>query len=246
MENVSKIRQMVGLIDLTTLSETDTNSVVSKLCRKASYKALKCAAICVYPKFVAHAKKELKALGNGKTVVATVANFPTGDNPLRDVIEEIEYCIEQGADEIDVVIPYKKLQSGDIQTVKDFVEIVKKACKNKILKIIIESGELNKEQIKQACDICIDNHVSFIKTSTGKTENGANVKDVETILNQIVLRSSNCGVKVSGGVKTYEDADSYIKLFEKYLPHHELSNLKFRIGASSLLEDLLNKTVVQP
>ncbi len=241
MNKLLQIKETIGLIDLTTLSEDDTQEKVKKLCESASYKIARCAAVCVYPQFVSYAKSYLKELANKTTTVATVVNFPSGDLPIKDVVEEITYAINQGADEIDAVIPYKKLKEGDTEAVANYIEIVRKACGDKVLKIIIESGELTKDEIKTACVLCIKYHVDFIKTSTGKTSVGATQEAVETILKQIFLHSSDCGLKVSGGVKTFEDAMLYSELFKKYLPKSEFSSLKFRIGASSLLQTLIER-----
>ncbi len=158
------VQQALSLMDLTSLNDDDTQEVIETLCSNASTEFGHTAAVCVYGDFVKTAKLALKG---SDIQVATVANFPCGSTDIEAVIAEIEGQVADGADEIDVVIPYKALIDGDDEIVAEVVAKSKAACGDKLLKVIIESGELKtKPLIKRASEIAIENGADFIKTST--------------------------------------------------------------------------------
>ena len=168
VNNLDQAKLIFSLLDLTNLNETDTEDNIKLLCSQASGPLGHVAAICIYPQFVALAKKNIK---NSAVKIATVSNFPKGNKTLTMVLQEIKQAIADGANEIDVVIPYQDYLAGKISEVKDFITACKIACgKNILLKVILESGILQKpEIITQVSRDVILSGADFIKTSTGKT-----------------------------------------------------------------------------
>lgn len=242
MDNVESAKKLIGLLDLTTLNDNDTNETIATLCQKAIGKYGNTASVCIYPQFISYAKNILP----NDFKVATVVNFPDGiaNNTLLE--KEILSAISFGADELDVVLPYKSFLSGDIDFCKEYLDIARETCQNKVLKIIIETGELKDVlAIKQATKLCIDANADFVKTSTGKTETSATPQAANAILETIAQSGkTTVGFKASGGIKTLYDAKAYLTLAQSIMGNEWISPSTFRIGASSLLNDLI-KTIEQ-
>ena len=159
--------------------------------------------------------------------------------------KEIASAVRLGADELDVVLPYRALLGGDIEFCTDYLTHAREACAKKTLKIIIETGELKTvDNIRQAAILCINAKADFIKTSTGKTPVSATPEAANIILETIFRYGKNTGFKASGGIKTFADAKKYLTLAQSIMgPAWPLPGC-FRIGASSVLNDLL-KTIKQ-
>lgn len=241
MDNIELAKLLINTLDLTTLNDTDTNETVTNLCQKAITKYGNTASVCIYPQFIPHAKTILPQ--NFK--IATVVNFPQGlaNNTLLE--KEILTAINFGADELDVVFPYHTFLEGDIDFCKEYLSIAREECGNKTLKIIIESGELKSTlAIKQATQLCIDANADFIKTSTGKTTVSATPEATNAILETIAQNGKNIGFKASGGIKTFYEAKAYLNLAQSIMGKDWVNQSHFRIGASSLLNDLI-KTIEQ-
>ena len=159
------------LMDLTTLNDDDTNEKVIALCHQAKTPVGNTAAICIYPRFIPIARKTLKEQGTPDVRIATVTNFPHGNDDIEIALAETRAAIAYGADEVDVVFPYRALIAGNEQIGFDLVKDCKDACAaaNVLLKVIIETGELKEEAlIRKASEISIKAGADFIKTSTGK------------------------------------------------------------------------------
>ena len=159
------------LMDLTTLNDDDTNEKVIALCHQAKTPVGNTAAICIYPRFIPIARKTLNAQGTPDIRIATVTNFPHGNDDIDIALAETRAAIAYGADEVDVVFPYRALIAGNEQVGFDLVKACKEACAaaNVLLKVIIETGELKEEAlIRKASEISIKAGADFIKTSTGK------------------------------------------------------------------------------
>ena len=159
------------LMDLTTLNDDDTNEKVIALCHQAKTPVGNTAAICIYPRFIPIARKTLKEQGTPDIRIATVTNFPHGNDDIEIALAETRAAIAYGADEVDVVFPYRALIAGNEQIGFDLVKACKDACAaaNVLLKVIIETGELKEEAlIRKASEISIKAGADFIKTSTGK------------------------------------------------------------------------------
>lgn len=247
--NREMLVQLIGLIDLTTLEGTDNLKKIQELCQLADsipddYGISQSVySICVYPSMVSAVKSTLK---NPNVKIASVAcAFPSGQLPLHLKLEEVRYAIEQGADEIDMVIFRGAFLAGDYQTTFDEVKAVKEVCgKDVLLKVILETGELETlENIRLASDISIAAGADFIKTSTGKINQGASLEAIyvmcEAIQDFYEATGKAVGVKASGGVRSIVDAYQYMQVIETILGSEWLNPLRTRFGASSLTTNIL-------
>lgn len=234
----------LSLMDLTSLNENDTDEVITALCRQANTEFGSPAAVCVYPRFVPIARKTLQKLGLSQVKIATVTNFPHGNDDIEIALAETNAAIAYGADEVDVVFPYRTLMNGDEKCGFALVSACKKACAEQgvLLKVIIESGELKTaELIRKASEISIQAGADFIKTSTGKVPVNATLESAEIMLQTIADLGvqDKVGFKAAGGVRTAQDAQQYLQLTARILGEAWINADHFRFGASGLLNDLL-------
>jgi deoxyribose-phosphate aldolase len=231
------------LIDLTTLSGSETDLDIIQLCKSAMTDYGNTAAICVYPKHVTTVKTFFASVGNSQIKLATVVNFPTGEESIEKVIADTRLAIEHGANEIDLVLPYQALMAGDIQSVEAMLSACKHACADQAaLKVIIESGVLcTPELIVQASELCLKHGADFIKTSTGKVKVNATQEAAQLILQTIKDSGRlDAGLKVSGGVKTLDEAKQYLSIAQQIMGDDWINPAHFRFGASSLLNHIID------
>ncbi|UJF20108.1 deoxyribose-phosphate aldolase [Vibrio sp. SS-MA-C1-2] len=231
------------LMDLTTLNDNDTDEIVIELCRNAKTAVGNTAAICIYPRFIPVAKKALREQGTPDVRIATVTNFPHGNDDIDIAVAETKAAIAYGADEVDVVFPYRTLIAGDETCGFELVKQCKAACDGKLLKVIIETGELKDEAlIKRASELSIEAGADFIKTSTGKVPVNATPESAEIMLNVIkdMGVAKTVGFKPAGGVRTADDAKAYLDMADRILGADWADNMHYRFGASSLLANLLH------
>ena len=188
-------------IEHTLLKQDATKEGLEKLFEEAIQN--KFLGVCVNPCFVKDAKKSLK---NSNVKIVTVIGFPLGANTPEVKAFETKKAIEDGADEIDMVINVSKLKDKDYDYVKKDIESVRHACPDNILKVILETDLLTKDEIKKACEICIDAKADLVKTSTGFVKNGvgAKVEDVELMYQTV--SPFGLKVKASGGIRDAEKA----------------------------------------
>ncbi|GAB1623417.1 deoxyribose-phosphate aldolase [Agarivorans sp. B2Z047] len=232
-------RQALSLMDLTTLNDDDTRESVAALCAQAKSAQGQVAAICIYPRFIPFARKVLAEHDASDVKIATVTNFPLGEDDVELAVAETKAAVAYGADEVDVVFPWRALMAGNEQVGFDLVKACKAACGEIKLKVIIESGELNSpELIAKASELSIKAGADFIKTSTGKVPVNATPEAAEIMLKAIAEFNPDCGFKAAGGVKSAEQAKIYLDLATKTLGDDWLSQAHFRFGASSLLAAL--------
>ncbi|WP_426357747.1 deoxyribose-phosphate aldolase [Pseudocolwellia sp. HL-MZ19] len=231
----------LSLIDLTTLTNNESDSDIITLCQQANSSVGETAAICIYPKYIPVAKAQLAKQNTPNIKIATVTNFPHGNDNVESAVNETLEAVNLGADEVDVVFPYKALIAGNADIGFELVKACKAACgSNVLLKVIIETGELSTpELIKQASEISINAGADFIKTSTGKVAVNATPEAAKIMLNVINDLNPNVGFKAAGGVKDVNDAEVYLSLVFDILGASWLSKTHFRFGASSLLGNLL-------
>ncbi|MEG9482374.1 deoxyribose-phosphate aldolase [Mannheimia sp. HC-2023] len=234
----------LALMDLTTLNDNDTDEKVIALCEQAKTDFGTPAAVCVYPRFIPIARKTLKAQGIEQVKIATVTNFPHGNDDIDIAVAETKAAVAYGADEVDVVFPYKALIAGNEQIGFELVKQAKAVCqeKNVLLKVIIETGELKSEElIRKASEISIRAGADFIKTSTGKVAVNATLESARIMLETIrdLGVAETVGFKAAGGVKTSEEAAEYLALARSILGSDWVNCSHFRFGASSLLGNLL-------
>ena len=227
----------LALLDLTSLNDTDTEETVKTLCAKSHGEFGHTAAVCIWPRFVKLAKEELK----GTPVrVATVVNFPHGGTDIEATVAETKQAIADGADEIDVVLPYKAFMDGDTASAKALLDATRKACAGKTMKVIIESGVLaHANTIAEASRLSIACGADFIKTSTGKTPVSATLEAANVMLEVIRESGKPVGFKASGGVRSTEQAADYMTLADKIMGPKWISLMTFRFGASGLRDSLL-------
>ena len=237
----STSRQALQLMDLTSLNDNDTPEVIIALCKNAKTEAGHTAAVCVYPRFVPVAKKALREEGLTDVTVATVTNFPAGGDDIDVAVAETRAAIAYGADEVDVVFPYRALIAGNEEVGAELVRRCKEACGDIMLKVIIESGELKDPAlIRKASDISIEAGADFIKTSTGKVPVNATPEAARIMLEAIRdSGKTNVGFKPAGGVRTAEDAAEHLAIATEILGADWIDRNHYRFGASSLLDSLL-------
>ncbi|MGF1869732.1 deoxyribose-phosphate aldolase [Photobacterium indicum] len=231
------------LMDLTTLNDDDTDEKVIALCKNAKTAVGNTAAVCIYPRFIPAAKKQLREQGTPEVRIATVTNFPHGNDDIEIAVAETKAAVAYGADEVDVVFPYRALIAGNAEVGFELVKQCKAACGDILLKVIIETGELKTEAlIKQASELSIKAGADFIKTSTGKVPVNATPEAAEIMLTVIkdMDVAKTVGFKPAGGVRTAEDAQAFLAMADRILGGDWADNMHYRFGASSLLANLLH------
>lgn len=245
---VRGLKLALSMIDLTTLEGKDTEDRVRHLCAKAVHPADNMpglppvAAVCVYPPFVALAKKLLK---NTTVKVASVAtSFPSGLAPQDLRLEETRRAVETGADEIDMVISRGKFLAGEHAFVYDEIAAVKEACGSACLKVILETGELvTLENVRAASDLALKAGGDFIKTSTGKIQPAATLPVtlvmLEAVRDYFFQTGEKRGIKPAGGIASAKLALQYLVMVRETLGHAWLTPDLFRLGASKLANDIL-------
>jgi deoxyribose-phosphate aldolase len=229
----------LSLLDLTNLRDDCDEAAIENLCLRAQTPYGHTAAICIWPRFVAKARA---ILGPDHAVrIATVVNFPSGDLPVAEVVAETEAAVADGADEIDLVIPYRALIAGNESPVTDMVTSVKSVCGDARLKVILETGELKDAAlVRHASDLAIAAGADFIKTSTGKVAVNATLEASDLMLQAIRDSKQRVGLKPAGDISTVADADLYLRLAEATMGPNWIMPSTFRFGASSLLDDILS------
>ncbi|WP_394821034.1 deoxyribose-phosphate aldolase [Pendulispora albinea] len=245
---VAGLKLAVAMMDLTTLEGKDSAGKVRALCNKA-LRPLEsdpsvgtCAAICVYPNWVATAKQALE--GSPVKVASVATAFPSGQSPLAIKLEDVRRAVDFGADEIDMVIDRGAMLSGQYAKVFDEIAATKEACGTAHLKVILETGELGSyDVVRKASEIGIAAGGDFIKTSTGKVQPAATpavtLVMLETIRDHYYATGHRVGMKPAGGVRTAKQALHYLVLVKETLGDDWLTPDLFRFGASALLNDVL-------
>ncbi|WP_054020301.1 deoxyribose-phosphate aldolase [Piscinibacter sakaiensis] len=231
-------------LDLTSLREDDTAERIVALAERARTPHGAPAALCVYPAWLQTARAALDARGLRAVRLATVVNFPRGESPVGTVCDEVAAARAAGADEIDVVLPWRALQAGDEAGPAALLAAVRTACGPQPLKVILETGELETpDAIARASRVALAAGADFLKTSTGKTARHATPEAAAVMLAEIdQARSAGgrpCGLKVSGGVAGLAEVQTYLALAARHLGRASLGPGNFRFGASSLLPALL-------
>lgn len=231
-------RRALALLDLTDLSDDCSVVDVRRLCERAVTAHGSVAAVCVWPRFVREASEILRG---SPVEVATVVNFPTGDEGVADVVATTRVAIEDGADEIDLVMPYRALSVGDEDVVVTMLDAVREVVNTpRLLKVILETGELGTpESVARAARLAIDHGADFVKTSTGKSKVSATPEAVSTMLREIAATRRPVGIKPSGGIRTVSDAATFLRLADEIMGEGWATPRTFRFGASGLLDAIL-------
>ncbi len=249
---VEGLKLALSMIDLTTLEGKDTPGKVKQLCYKALHlheqldDIPNVAAVCVYPTYVKIAKK---ALAGSDIQVASVATaFPSGQSSRNTKILDTQFAVEQGADEIDMVISRGEFLAGEYNFVYDEIASIKEACGEAHLKVILETGELDTlDNVRKASEIAMYAGADFIKTSTGKIQPAATMPVTYVMLDAIkdfYLKTGKIiGMKPAGGISTSKIALQYLVMLNEVLGKQWMNSTYFRFGASSLANDILMQLV---
>lgn len=237
------VLKLMSFIDLTTLNDTDNNKTVLKLIEKANagFENTYPAAVCVFSNFGDFAKENV----NDNINVAVVSTcFPSGQTLTKAKLYEIELVNQTKVDEVDIVINRGEFLAGNLEYVSNEIEEVRKRLPKKHLKVILETGELEtKEDILVASKLAMDAGADFIKTSTGKASVGSTPEAVfymcEEIKRFYIETGKKIGIKPAGGIRTIDDAVTLYKIVKNVLGEDWLTPELFRIGASSLYDNLI-------
>lgn len=243
------LAKIFSCIDNTTLEGSDTQAKVEQLCQRSiemqnsTYGVGHVAAVCVYPVFVRQACRLLQ--GSGIHTAAVAGGFPAGQIPLSIKLQEVHYALDEGADEIDTVISRGALIEGDDQRVFDELSAIREAVDGRLLKVILETGELpSPTLIAHASELAIAAGADFIKTSTGKISVSATPNAAQVMLNVIKKHHEKngkwVGFKAAGGISTPDEALNYYKFAIAVFGEENITNQFFRIGASRLTERLFS------
>lgn len=232
----------ISLLDLTRLEGRDgDDAAVAALCGKAKTHHGNVAAVCIYPRYIALARS---ALQDTNIAVATVVNFPSGEEPLAQVLEDLDRALDDGASEIDIVVPYKAWLRGDTHAIAALLDPVAEQCAGRaIIKAILETGLISESADRKALAYaCARPGVAFLKTSTGKAAVGATqeaVRDLVYVVADLHTAGHALGLKIAGGVRTLDELNHYHNLIVPVLGARFLAPTTLRIGASTLLDALL-------
>jgi deoxyribose-phosphate aldolase len=245
---VFALQLAIRVIDLTTLEGADTPGKVTALCSKAirpdpgDPSIPSCAAICVYPNLVPVARERLE--GTGVKVAAVATGFPSGQYPTAIKVADVRSAVELGADEIDMVIDRGAFLSGRYAKVYDEIVRVKEACGGAHLKVILETGELGSyDNVRRATLLAIAGGADFVKTSTGKVSPAATLPVALCMLEAVrdvhEETGRRVGFKAAGGIREAKQAVQHLVLVHETLGRDWLTPDLYRLGASSLLNDVL-------
>ena len=239
-DTARKARLALACLDLTSLTDGQDlkggEADIEALCAKADGTHGghgHTAAVCVWPRQAGFARSLLPPT----IAVAAVANFPDGSSDIRRAVRDTAEIVTAGAQEVDVVIPYRDLASAPA-----LLAAVRRECQGLLLKVIIETGEIDDEAlILQACRIALDAGADFLKTSTGKRPVAATPAAARLLLAAISTdptARARVGFKPAGGIRTVADAALYMQLTAEMLGQDAVTPARFRIGASGLLNDI--------
>ena len=213
--------EILRMVDHTLLKPESTTEDIKKLCDEAI--KFHTASICIPPSFVSFAKDYVK----DKMKICTVIGFPNGYNTTEVKVLETKDAIDNGADEIDMVINIGKLKEKKYDEILKEINSIKEVCENRILKVIIETCLLTEDEKIKMCEIVSNSNADFIKTSTGFSKGGATIDDIKIFKKHL---NSNKQIKAAGGISSFEDAEEFIK------------NGASRLGTSRLVKLMENNS----
>ncbi len=234
----AQARLALACLDLTSLNDDDAELDVARLCARAQGRFGPVAAVCVWPRFATFARRLLPA----HIAVAAVANFPDGSDDIARAVRDAETIVRSGAQEVDLVLPYRRLMVGDEHAVAQLVQAVRQVCAGLRLKVILETGEMKTTAlVTRASEISLAEGADFLKTSTGKTPVSATLPAARAMLQAIAadpVAATRAGFKASGGIRSVKEAATYFSLVAEILGLQAVVPARLRIGASSLLDDI--------
>ncbi|HSB98789.1 MAG TPA: deoxyribose-phosphate aldolase [Burkholderiaceae bacterium] len=231
-------RIALACLDLTSLNDGDSDADVIALCERANGPHGAVAAVCVWPRFARLARARVAPA----VKVAAVANFPDGSIDIPRTLRDIDTIVQAGAQEVDVVLPWRALLAGDDTACAALLRAARHASQGLTLKVILETGELPDDAtVERAARLALAEGADFLKTSTGKTRISATPRSAAVMLRAIAddaQAAVRVGFKASGGIRTVAAAIPYIDAVAQALGAQALAPTRFRIGASGLLADI--------
>ncbi len=242
--NRSKAMRILEMLEPTSLNFEDSIDDIEALCRSAETPVGNTAAVCVLPRYVETAFNTLR---RNTIKIATVINFPDGDNDIDDIKSMTEDVVNAGAQEIDLVLPYKAFLDGQFDHVTDILKTCREACgRQTLMKVILETGALiSKENIQSATYMAIACEADFIKTTTSRGPKGATLEETAYILEVLYLHqlkypdAARVGLKVAGGLRSANTAAQFLKLTDLIMGEDWADSHTMRFGASKLLDEIL-------
>jgi deoxyribose-phosphate aldolase len=250
-DNVTKVWQhLISFIDLTSLSDTDNEAKIKSLCKEAlafREKGLPApAAVCTFMPFLNVTRKMLA--GSGIRVAVVAGGFPHGQIPTQVKLDEIKYAVDGGAEEIDVVFSRGLFLSGQHHLVFDELAGIREHSRPLTLKVILETSDLQlKTRIIEASHLALNAGADFIKTSTGKSGEGATIKGIQYMIHALSehfrTTGRRAGIKPSGGISEPEEALSFYQIIKYELGDAWMTPETFRIGASRLAGKLAERAL---
>lgn len=233
-----QLLQLMSLLDVTRLQDEDSPEQVQCWLEQLGQSGYMPAAICLYTDYLPLVRQLAAPLPTA-IAVATVVNFPGGQQSAEQVGQQIEQALAAGANEIDCVLPYQELMAGRIAGVKSFLQDVRHATGSAVLKVIIESGELvTSQQVAKATELVIDSGADFVKSSTGKVAVGLTDEAAEIMLTVIAGAGRPVGFKASGGIRTLEQGLGLMQKYQQIIGQAATPK-RMRIGASALFQELV-------
>lgn len=228
----------LALIDLTDLGDAATEAGARDLCARAVTAHGPVAAVCLWPRFVATAKA---ALAGTPVKIATVVNFPLGGEDTAAVVAETEQALADGADEIDLVLPWRAFVAGRRGFAETQVVKLRQVTAGRaVLKVILETGEIGDAGlVRAAADAALAAGADFVKTSTGKVKVNATLEAAEILIEAIRASGRPAGFKAAGGIRTVAEAAGYLAVADRIMGPAWASPATFRFGATALLSDVL-------
>lgn len=236
-DDIAAAHRVLSLLDLTELDADCDAPAVVRLCDAAVDTRGNVAAVCVWPEFVRLSAEHLSGSG---VLVATVVNFPKGLDDVERVCTESRRALADGANEIDLVLPWQSFLDGDEKRPREMVSSVRHAIGTTTLKVILETGLYpDQTAVAAASRLAIEEGADFLKTSTGKTAVSATLDAARTMLTVISTADRIVGLKASGGIRTVEQACSYLELADEIMGQQWATSSTFRFGASALHGDIM-------
>jgi len=235
--------QAVGLLELMSLNSDDTPEKIIELCRRAVTPVGPIAAICVAPRYIGLARDTLDSLQASSIKVVAVINFPSGMPNIDSVKSEASAAIMMGAHELDLVYPSHTEIAGDRKVGQDMVAACKALCGQHVaLTVTLETGVIRDPQITRTiCRTAIREGANFLKTSNGKQIVSATPQAVRILLEAVADLGGQVGVKPTGNIRTLDEARPYMEMAVARFGAFWLTSGKFRLGATSLLDDVLSR-----
>lgn len=238
-----RAQEAIGLLDLMALNTDDTEERIVGICQRALTPVGGVAAVCVYPRFTLLARTTLDRQQTPDIRVVAVVNFPYGSPNVDNAASEARAAVMAGADEVEMVYPFRTLLSGDRRTGLDMIAACRAACGRRVsLTVTLETGDLRDPQIiRNACRDAIMSGADFIKTSTGKLVGTATPQAARIMLETIADVGGQVGLKFCGGIRTFDEAEVFLDMAQSRFGPQWVNAQRVRLTGSSLLDDILSR-----